>query len=80
MLQGAHERYGKRIWGRYGFADAFNPATGWVARDLVAINTGITLMMAENARTGFFWNTFMRNAEAVTAMRQAGFQPAAPIG
>jgi hypothetical protein len=46
MLQGARERYGKRIWGRYGFADAFNPATGWVARDLVVINTSAVLPAA----------------------------------
>ena len=73
MLRGARDRYGKRIWSRYGFVDAFNPATGWVARDLVTINTGITLMMAENARTGFFWDTFMKNPETSTAMQRAGF-------
>jgi hypothetical protein len=76
MLLGARERYGRRIWGRHGFADAFNPATGWVARDRIAINTGITLLMAENARTGFFWNTFMKNTETVKAMDRAGFRPA----
>jgi len=74
VLRGARERYGKRVWGRYGFADAFNPATGWVARDHVAINTGITLMMAENARTGFFWEIFMKNSEVSNAMQRAGFR------
>ena len=76
-LRAARERYGKRVWGRYGFADAFNPATGWVARNHVAINTGITLMMAENARTGFFWETFMKNAEIATAMQRVGFRSSA---
>lgn len=74
VLRGARERYGKQIWGRYGFVDAFNPVTRWVARDIVAINTGITLMMAENARTGFFWDTFMKNPEVWTALERAGFQ------
>jgi len=74
VLRTARERHGKRIWGRYGFADAFNPATGWVARNHVAINTGITLMMAENARTGFFWETFMKNSEISTAMQRVGFR------
>lgn len=73
VLRTARERYGKRIWSRYGFADAFNPASGWVSRNHVAINTGITLMMAENARTGFFWETFMKNSEITTAMQQVGF-------
>jgi hypothetical protein len=77
VLHGARERYGRRIWSRYGFADAFNPATGWVARDHIAINTGITLMMAENARTGFFWDTFMKNPEITGAMPRVGFRSTA---
>jgi len=74
VLRTARDRYGKRAWSRYGFADAFNPATGWVSRNHVAINTGITLMMAENARTGFFWETFMKNSEIATAMQRVGFR------
>ncbi len=66
-------RYGDRIWKRYGFVDAFNPATGWVAPDVIGIDLGITLMMAENARTGFFARTFMHNSEPRRAMKLAGF-------
>jgi len=73
VLRGLRERFGDRIWGRFGFADAFNPATGWVASDIVAINTGITLLMAENTRTGFVWDLFMKNPEARTAMQLVGF-------
>jgi hypothetical protein len=75
VLRHTRERFGKEVWSRYGFRDAFNPATGWVAHDCVAINTGITLLMAENARSGFVWDTFMRNPEMKTAMRKAGFTP-----
>jgi hypothetical protein len=67
------ERFGDRVWKRYGFVDAFNPATNWVATDVIGIDVGITLMMAENARTGFFNRTFMKNAEMQRAMRLAGF-------
>jgi hypothetical protein len=42
---------GPRAWGRYGFVDAFNPHTGWAATDVIGINVGITLIMAENLRT-----------------------------
>jgi hypothetical protein len=34
------------------------------------------MLMAENHRTGFVWNTFMKNSEAQSAMQKAGFQPA----
>jgi hypothetical protein len=30
--------------------------------------------MAENQRTGFVWNTFMKNPEAKSAMQKVGFQ------
>lgn len=61
------------IYGRYGFVDAFNPLTGWVDKDVLGIDQGITLIMAENYRTGFVWRTFMATAEARKAMQFAGF-------
>ena len=61
------------IYGRYGFVDAFNPLTGWVAKDLRGIDQGITLIMAENYRTGFVWRTFMADPAAKRALRLTGF-------
>ncbi len=74
-LRAMRQRFGKKIWSRFGFADAFNPASGWVANGHVGINTGITLLMAENARTGLVWDLFMKNPEAARAMNLVGFQP-----
>lgn len=71
------------LWGRYGFADAFNPQTGWVSPDVIGIDVGITLVMAENLRTGLVWRCFMQAPEARRGMRLAGFvpdRPAAPAG
>ncbi|HEY7353698.1 MAG TPA: glucoamylase family protein [Terriglobales bacterium] len=75
VLQNLRGYYGKQIWKEYGFVDAFNPLTGWVSRDVIGIDVGITMLMAENARTEFVWNTFMRNSEAAKAMELAGFLP-----
>jgi hypothetical protein len=71
-LRAMKEKYGDRIWGRYGFVDAFNPNTGWVDRDVVGINAGIMLLSAENLRSGNVWRWFMRNAEVIRAMRLVG--------
>ena len=60
-------------WSRYGFVNAFNPLKKWYDTDVVGIDTGITMLMAENLRTGFVWNTFMKNREAQTALERAGF-------
>ena len=76
VLQHLHRHHGRRIWGRYGFADAFNPATGWVNPDVLGIDLGITMLMAENHRTGLVWATFMRDSRIQEAMRLAGFRPA----
>lgn len=62
-------------WCRYGFVNAFNPLKNWYDTDVIGIDTGITMIMAENARTGFVWNTFMKNPEARHGMRRAGFHP-----
>ena len=74
VLRTIHDHY-PNAWCRYGFVDAFNPLTGWYDTDVIGIDTGITMLMAENARTGFVWETFMKNPEARRAMDLAGFQP-----
>ena len=58
-LQTMRRLYGAKVYGRYGFADAFNPTTGWVSDDVVGIAVGITLLSAENLRTGSVWKWFM---------------------
>lgn len=71
-LRAMRERFGQRIYGQYGFADAFNPNTGWVDTDVIGINVGITLLSAENLRSGNVWRWFMRNAEVPEAMQLIG--------
>jgi hypothetical protein len=71
-LRTMHERFGQRVYGQYGFVDAFNPNTGWVDPDVIGINVGPILLSAENMRTENVWRWFMRNPEIATAMKRAG--------
>lgn len=73
-LERMREIGGNQVWGRYGFSDAFNPETGWKAHDVIGIDVGIMLIQAENLRTGFVWDTFMRAPEVQRGMQLAGFQ------
>jgi hypothetical protein len=73
VLRNIRGRYKDKAWGRYGFVDAFNPLTGWYDQDVLGIDLGITMLMAENHRTDFVWDTFMKNPEAQAAMQKAGF-------
>ena len=58
-----------KTWQRYGFVDAFNPLSGWYDPDVIGIDVGSTMLMAENQRSNFVWNTFMTNPEAQIAFQ-----------
>lgn len=72
-LQKMREDFGDRIWGRYGFVDAFNPTTGWTDPDVLGIDLGISLLSAENLRSGFVWKQFMANPEMRNFLKLARF-------
>lgn len=73
VLRNLRANYEKRGWKRYGFVDAFNPRTKWYDPDVIGIDLGISMLMAENLRSGFVWETFMKNEEARRGMACAGF-------
>lgn len=67
-------RFGSKVYGRYGFTDAFNPHNGWTNPDVIGIDLGIMLLSAENLRTGNVWRWFMNNSEPQKALRKARLQ------
>jgi hypothetical protein len=74
VLRSLKDNYAEHAWGRYGPCDAFHPRLPWYAADVLGIDLGISILMAENLRTGFVWKTFMQNPEATNAMKLAGFR------
>jgi hypothetical protein len=73
-LRAMKAKFGNRIYGLYGFADAFQPQTGWVNADVLGIDVGITLLSAENLRTGAVWRWFMANGEIPKALDGVGLK------
>jgi hypothetical protein len=73
VLRNIRDHYPK-AWSHYGFVNAFNPLKNWYDSDVVGIDTGITMLMAENQRSGLIWQTFMKNQEAQRGMDRAGFK------
>jgi hypothetical protein len=65
--------YGDRIWGRYGFTDAFNPSRGWYADTFLAIDQAPIVVMVENYRTGLLWKLFMSVPEVRHGLAKLGF-------
>ncbi len=76
VLMAMKRNYGNNAWGKYGFVDAFNRRVGWYDTDVLGIDLGIGVLMAENLRSGFVWDTFMKNSEAAAAMQKCGFKGA----
>jgi hypothetical protein len=73
-LRTMHANFGEYIYGRYGFADAFHPVSLWSDPDVVGIDLGITLLSAENLRTGRVWNWFSNQPDIRRAMDRI-FEP-----
>jgi hypothetical protein len=66
--------YGDRIWGRYGFTDAFNPTRNWYADTFLAIDQGPIIVMIENYRSGLLWKLFMSVPEVRYGLSRLGFR------
>lgn len=61
-----------RLWGDFGFADAFAPAQNWVSDCNLAINQGPIVAMIENFRSGLLWRLFMESPEVQTGLVRLG--------
>ena len=66
-------KLGDKIWGTYGFVDAFNLTNLWFANSYLAIDQGPEIIMIENYRSGLLWNLFMSCPEIKTGMKSLGF-------
>ncbi len=64
---------GDKMWGQYGFKDAFNLNEGWFADSYLAIDQGPQIGMIENYRTGLLWNLFMSCPEVQAGLTKLGF-------
>ncbi len=65
-------KLGDKIWGQYGFVDAFNLTNVWFANSYLAIDQGPEIIMIENYRSGLLWNLFMSCPEVKTGMKMLG--------
>jgi hypothetical protein len=64
---------GDRLWGEYGFYDAFNVTEEWTADSYLAIDQGPVIVMIENYRTGLIWNLLMACPEVQAGLSKLGF-------
>ena len=80
-LHHLRQQFGERLYGKYGFKDAFNLSypgqaggeEGWFDEQHLAIDQGPILLMIENYRTGFVWELLKRSPYVTEGLRKAGF-------
>jgi len=64
---------GNKIWGIYGFYDAFSEQKNWYPQRYLAIDQGPVVIMIENYRSGLIWNLFMSSPEIKNGLQKLGF-------
>ena len=84
-----HKQYGRHIYGKYGFVDAFNPSfdydvplrhgrrvrgVGWVDTEYLGIDQGPIISMIENYRSELIWSVMKRNEYVRRGLKRAGFE------
>lgn len=68
-----YDTVGSRLWGEYGFADAFSEQKNWFAGSYLAIDQGPEIVMIENYRTGLLWKLFMSCPEIQRGLKKLDF-------
>jgi hypothetical protein len=63
-----------KLWGRYGFYDAFSEEAGWFPKYYLAIDQGPATVMIENYRSGLLWKLFMSCPEVHAGLKKLGFE------
>lgn len=69
-----HDQLGEKLWGEYGFYDAFSLNNNWFPEKYLAIDQGPEIVMIENYRTGLLWNLFMSCPEIREGLTKLGFE------
>ena len=63
-----------RMFGPYGFYDAFSETDNWYPQRYLAIDQGPIAVMIENYRSGLLWKLFMSHPDVQQGLRKLGFQ------
>lgn len=69
-----YENLKDKVYGPYGFYDAFSETDNWYPQRYLAIDQGPAVVMMENHRTGLLWKLFMSCPEVQQGLKKLGFE------
>ena len=64
---------GDKVFGPYGFYDAFSETGNWYPQRYLAIDQGPIAVMLENYRSGLLWKLFMSHPDVQKGLKELGF-------
>lgn len=76
VIRHLYEDLGDKVWGPYGFYDAFSETANWYPKRYLGIDQGPIAVMIENGRSGLLWKLFMSCPEVKAGLGKLGFQSA----
>ena len=74
MIRHLYEDMGDKVWGQYGFYDAYSETANWYPKRYLGIDQGPIVVMIENGRTGLLWKLFMSCPEVKSGLIKLGFK------
>lgn len=72
VMRYLYETLGDKVWGPYGFYDAFSETDNWYPQRYLAIDQGPIAVMIENHRSGLLWKLFMSHPDVQNGLRRLG--------
>ncbi len=68
-----YDHYGEKLFGQFGFYDAFSDQDEWYPQRYLAIDQGPEVVMIENYRSGLLWKLFMGCPKIKEGLGKLGF-------
>lgn len=73
VIRNLYENLGDKVWGEFGFYDAYSETANWFPKRYIGIDQGPIIVMIENGRTGLLWDLFMSAPEIQKGLNKLGF-------
>lgn len=74
VIRHLYEDLGEKVWGPYGFYDAYSETANWYPKRYLGIDQGPAVVMIENYRSGLLWKLFMSSPEVKNGLNKLGFE------
>ncbi|WP_316809006.1 glucoamylase family protein [Pedobacter agri] len=74
VIRNLYENLNDKVWGEFGFYDAYSETDNWFPKRYIGIDQGPIVVMIENGRTGLLWKLFMSAPEVKTGLTKLGFE------